>query len=137
MIKIVPIFSKFYYIWLYRSSVCPLVSVFLEVHSLIFPETLQLVRTGKGGKNVPSAFLKEFRFALLAKNCVKFAILGNMPQNGGFSHFYWNPFINFTESLQLIRACKRKKCSKCFFEKNPIFPILATKLAILTQDAQK
>ena len=36
-----------------------------------FSETLQLVRTQKGGKNVPRAFLKN---PVLAKNCPKLAI---------------------------------------------------------------
>ena len=33
------------------------------MRSLLFSETLQLVRTRKRGKNVPSAFLKKSRFA--------------------------------------------------------------------------
>ena len=43
--KLTQIWSKFGHIWLYRLSVCPLVPAFLEVRWLLFPETLQLVRT--------------------------------------------------------------------------------------------
>ena len=46
----------------YRSSICPLVPAFIEVRSLLFPETLQLVRTHKGRKNVSNAFLKNVPF---------------------------------------------------------------------------
>jgi hypothetical protein len=45
---------------LVRSSVRSLVTDFLEIRPLLFSETLQLVRTQKGGKNVPSAFLIIF-----------------------------------------------------------------------------
>ena len=62
-----------------RSSVCPSVRSFvrkyLEIRSLLFSDFLQLVRACKGGKNVPSAFLKKNPvLPILAKNCPKLAI---------------------------------------------------------------
>ena len=42
-----------------RSFVRSSVPDFLKNRSLLFSETWQLVRTQKGGKNVPSAFLKK------------------------------------------------------------------------------
>ena len=49
--------------------------IFLGILSLLFSETLQLVRACKGGKNVPSAFLKKNPvLPILAKNCPKLAI---------------------------------------------------------------
>ena len=68
------IWPEFGHILLYRSSVCFLVPAFLKVRSLLFPETLQLVRTQKGGKNFPSAFLKNPILPILVKNCPKLAI---------------------------------------------------------------
>ena len=51
------------------------------------------------------------------------------------------PFITFSETLQLVRACKREKnFPSAFLKKIPVLPILAKncpKLAILAQNAQK
>ena len=70
---------------LVRTSVSPLVrsfvTAFLEILPLLFSETLQLVRTQKGGKNVPSAFLIIFTvLAILAKNCPILAFLAQNAQ---------------------------------------------------------
>ena len=51
-------------------------TLFLGNRSLLFYETLQLVRACKCEKNVPSAFLKIFTvLAILAKNCPKWPFL--------------------------------------------------------------
>ena len=77
-----------------RLSVRSFVPDFLKNRSLLFSETRQLVRTQKGGKNFPSAFLKKNPVSLiLAKNCPKLLVI--LAQNGGFSHFSRNPFITF------------------------------------------
>ena len=61
---------------------------FLENRSLLFSETLQLVRTQKGGKNVPSAFLIIFNvLAILAKNCPKLPFLAQNDQKWRFFAF--------------------------------------------------
>ena len=62
-----------------RSHVCPYVRMcvtrFLGNLSLLFSETLQLVRACKCEKKVPSAFLIIFTvLAILAKNWSKLAI---------------------------------------------------------------
>ena len=55
-----------------RPFVRPCVRKYLEIRSLLSSETLQLVRTQKRGKNVPSAFLIIFTvLAILAKICPK------------------------------------------------------------------
>ena len=52
-----------------RLFVCPSVTRFLRIPSLLFSETLQLVRACKRDKNVPSAFLKKNHvLPVLAKN---------------------------------------------------------------------
>ena len=63
-----------------RSHVCPSVRTsvtrFLGNRSLLFSETLQLVRACRCEKNVPSAFLKIFTvLVILAKNCPKWPFL--------------------------------------------------------------
>ena len=65
---------------------------FLEtVLSLLFSETLQVVRACKRKKNVPSAFLIIFTvLAILAKNWPKLAFLAENNQNGGFLLFSQN-----------------------------------------------
>ena len=58
-----------------RTSVCPSAALFLGNRSLLFSETLLLVRACKREKNVPSAFLIIFTvLAILAKNWSKLAI---------------------------------------------------------------
>ena len=58
-----------------RTSVRTSVTRFLGNRSLLFSETLQLVRAFRCEKNVPSAFLKIFTvLAILAKNWSKWAI---------------------------------------------------------------
>ena len=42
-----------------RSFIRQDIRKYLEIRSLLSSETLQLVRTQKGGKNVPSAVLKK------------------------------------------------------------------------------
>ena len=82
--KLTTIWPKFGLICLYRSSVRPLVTALLEVRSLLFSETLQLVRTQKGGKKSPSAFLLIFTLlACLAttKTCPKLPFLAPNAQN--------------------------------------------------------
>ena len=76
-----------------RPFVCPFVrpsvTQFLKNLSLLFSETLQLVRACKREKNIPSAFLKKNPvLPLLAKNCPKLAILAQNAKNGGFSLFF-------------------------------------------------
>ena len=57
---------------------CPKMEVFcifLGIPSLLFSETLQLIRAFNSEKNVPTAFLKKNPVSpILAKNCPKLAI---------------------------------------------------------------
>ena len=49
--------------------------IFLGIPSLLFSETLQLIRAFNSEKNVPIAFLKKIPvLPILAKNCPKLAI---------------------------------------------------------------
>ena len=58
-----------------RTYVRSSVTLFLGNRSLLFYETLQLVRACRCEKNVPSAFLKIFTvLAILAKNCPKWPV---------------------------------------------------------------
>ena len=52
----------------------PFVQIYLEIGSLLFSETLQLVRTQKGGKIFQALFWKNPVSHILAKNCPKFRI---------------------------------------------------------------
>ena len=71
-----------------RPSVRPFVTQFLENRSLLFSETLQLVRACKRDKNVPSAFLKKNPVSpILAKNCPKLAFLAQNAQKWRFFAF--------------------------------------------------
>ena len=46
-----------------------------------------------------------------------------MPKNGGFSHFSRNPFITFSETLQLIRTFNSEKnVPNAFLKKIPFCP---------------
>ena len=75
-----------------RPSVRLSAMAFLEIRSLFFSETLQLVRACKGGKNVSSAFLKKNPvLPILAKNCQKLGILAQNAQK-------WRFFAFFSES---------------------------------------
>ena len=113
---------------------------FLEIRSLLFSETLQLVRACKGEKNVPSAFLKKI-------SCFgqKLSKMGHFwpkcPKMEVFYIFLGIPSLLFSEHLQLIRAFNSEKnIPKAFLKKNPVSPILAkncSKLAIFGQNAQK
>ena len=72
-----------------RTCVRTCVTRFLGNRSLIFSETLQLVRACRCEKNVPSAFLIMFTvLAILAKNCPIWPFLAKNDQNGGFWHFF-------------------------------------------------
>ena len=63
-----------------RPSVRTYVTLLLENCSLLFSETLQLVRACKCEKNVPSAFLKKNPvLPILAKNCPKLTIWLDYP----------------------------------------------------------
>ena len=68
---------------------CPKMEVFrifLGIPSLLFSETLHLIRAFNSEKNVPNAFLKKIPvLPILAKNCPKLAILA---QNA-----YFEPFL--------------------------------------------
>ena len=79
-----------------RTYGCTSVTLLLENRSLIFPETLQLVRAWKCKKNVPSAFLKKIPvLPILAKNSPKLAILAQNAQKWRFFAFFRNPCIIF------------------------------------------
>ena len=58
------------------SSVHSYVTQFLENLSLLFSETLQLVRACKRDKNVPSAFLKNSRFSHFGQKLTKIGHFG-------------------------------------------------------------
>ena len=65
------------------------ITLLLENRSLLFSETLQLVRACKREKNVPSAFLKKIPvLPILAKNCPKLAILAQNAQKWRFFAFF-------------------------------------------------
>ena len=56
---------------------CPIMEVFrffIGIPSLLFTETLQLIRAFNGETNVPNSFLKNTVLFILAKNFPKFAI---------------------------------------------------------------
>ena len=61
---------------------------------ITFSETWQLVRTQKGRKNVPSAFLKNPVLPIFAKNCPKLAILGQNAQKWRFFAFF-SEFVHY------------------------------------------
>ena len=62
--------------------------IFLGIPSLLFSETLQLVRACKQEKNVPSAFLKKFPFCPFWPISVQnWPFWSKMPKNGSFLHF--------------------------------------------------
>ena len=86
-----------------RPSVGPAWNISKSLH--YFSETLQLVRTQKGRKNVPSAFLKKNPVSpILANNCPKLAIFGQNTQKWRFFAFFSESLHYFSETLQLIRA---------------------------------
>ena len=72
-------------------SVHTYVTLFLGNRSLLFSETLQLVRACKHEKNVPSAFLIIFPvlaiLAILAKNFQNGPFWPKINKNRGFSFF--------------------------------------------------
>ena len=77
-----------------RASVRLYVTLFHGNRSLLFSETLQLVRACRCEKNVPSAFL--IIFTVLAKNCPKWPFLAKNNRNGGFWHFFLEPRIRIS-----------------------------------------
>ena len=86
--------------WDLRSHVCPFVrssvTLFLGNRSLLFSETLQLVRACKQEKNVPSAFLIIFTVsAILAKNWPKLA----------FWLYVWKSPFKGWKSLKNLNVC--------------------------------
>ena len=82
---------------------CPKVEVFrifLGILSLLFSETLQLIRAFNSEKNVPNAFLKKIPvLPILAKKCPKLAILAQNAQKWRFFAFFFqsnaSEFPNF------------------------------------------
>ena len=84
-----------------RMYVCTYVTLLLENRSLLFSETLQLVRACKCEKNFPSAFLKKIPVSLIfPKNCPKWGILAQNAQK-------WRFFAFFLESLHyfFLKLC--------------------------------
>ena len=83
---------------------CPKMEVFrifLGIRSLLFSETLQLIRAFNWLKNVPSAFLKKNPVSpILAKNCPKLVIFDQNAQK-------WRFFAFFSESLHyfFLKLC--------------------------------
>ena len=125
-----------------RPCVCMYVTLLLENRSLLFSETLQLVRACKCEKNVPSAFLKNSHFAHFGQKLSKMGHFGpKCPKMEVFRIFLGIPSLLFSETLHLIRAFKSEKnVPNAFLKKIPVLPILAKncpKLAILAQNAQK
>ena len=76
-----------------RPSVRTYVTLLLENRSLLFSETLQLVRACKGGKMFQALFWKIPVLPILAKNCPKLTILAQNAQKWRFFAFFRNPFI--------------------------------------------
>ena len=71
-----------------RASVRPSDTLLLENRSLLFSETLQLVRACKCEKNFPRAFLKKFPFCPFWPKTVQiWSFWPKMSKHGGFSHF--------------------------------------------------
>ena len=124
-----------------RTCVRASVTLLLESHSLLFSETLQLVRACKGGKNVPSNFLRKNPVSpIFAKNCPKLLFFSSKcPKMEVFRIFLVIPSLLFSETLQLIRAFNSEKnFPNAFSEKNPVLPILAKncpKLAICVHES--
>ena len=105
-----------------HASVRMYVTLLLETRSLLFSETLQLVRACKCEKNVPSAFLKKIPvLPILAKNCPKLAILAQNAQKWRFfAYFSESLHYFFSVTLQLVWDPKREKiCSKRFLVSRP------------------
>ena len=84
-----------------RSFVRPFVRKYFEIRSLLFSETLQLVKTQKGGKNVPSAFLKKSHYAHFVQKLSKIGHFepkwSKMPKIEGFPHFFENRTLHFPD----------------------------------------
>ena len=75
--------------------------IFLRIPSLLFSETLQLIRAFNSEKNVSISFLKKIPvLPILAKNCPKLAILAQNAQK-------WRFFAFFSESLHyfFLKLC--------------------------------
>ena len=80
-----------------RLSIHLSVAQFLENHSLLFSETLQLVRACKRDKNVPSAFLKNSHFAHFGQKLNKIGhFVPKCLKMVGFFAFFHNPFIRIS-----------------------------------------
>ena len=110
-----------------RPYVRTYVTLLLENRSLLFSETLQLVRACKCEKNVPSAFLKKNPvLPILAKNWPKLAILAQNAQKWRFYAFFRNPFIIICSFFVLnIVFGVGKKDVFVFFGKIQKWPFLA------------
>ena len=92
------------------TCVCTCVTLLLENRSLLFSETLQLVRACKWEKNVPSAFLKKIPVSpILPKNCPKLVILAQNAQKWRFFaflspiHVLLNCQISDNSDVQILR----------------------------------
>ena len=116
-----------------RSFVRPFVRKYLEIRSLLFSETLQLVRTRKGEKNVPSTFLKKNPVSpILAKNCSKLAIwldvwnslfkgwksLKNLKVGVFGTDFKQVPFVfqQATCTFWMLGTCRKFGCLSLYFD---------------------
>ena len=71
----------------------PSVTQYLRIRSLLFSETLLLVRACKHNKNVPSAFFKSPFFPIFPNTVENFPLWPKIHSNGGFCAFFCNPFI--------------------------------------------
>ena len=106
-----------------RTCVRPSRCCWKTVH-YFFSETLQLVRACKCEKNVPSAYLKKFRFRPFWPKTSKIGHFGpKCPKMEVFRIFIGIPSLLFSETLQLIRAFKCDKNDPiAFLKKFPFCP---------------
>ena len=104
-------------------------SRFLGNRSLLFSETLQLVRACRCEKNVPRALLIIFTIlAILAKNCPTWPFLAKNDQNRGFWHFSRTAHQNFLIFCVKHNLWRRKIITFSLFGGNfkngPVWPKL-------------
>ena len=86
---------------------------YLEIHTLLFSETLKLVRTQKGGKKF---FLKNSVLPILCQNCPKFAFWPKMPKNWGICIFVEISSLQFAIFYLSLVSWVEKLTSFLFWE---------------------
>ena len=97
--------------------------IFLGIPSLLFSETLQLIRAFNSEKFSKCFFEKNPVLPILAKNCPKLAIGPKCSKMEVFRIFLGIPSLLFSETLLLIRAFNSEKNGpNAFLKKIPFCP---------------